>query len=180
MPQGCVPPMMRAGKARYYEFKASLWFALYELEVAAAGHNVKKLLNETVLKRMRFPIVSQIYRQGTLIVTAIALVFAFIFVIQHMTYTQTSASPSGSIRDAVDQALESINIRLRGRISPISSEYNLLDLEETDPRLAELAAEKCTIGKYKKILVIQNNYCIPVISRVDECGSIAARSSVCH
>jgi hypothetical protein len=110
---------------------------------------------------MRFPIVSQIYyRQGTLIVSTIALVFAFIFVIQHMTYTQTSGPSSGSIRDAVDQALESINIRLRGRVSPISSEYNLLDLDETDPRLAELAAEKCTIGKVKGIiLIIQINYC---------------------
>lgn len=107
---------------------------------------------------MRLPLVSssQIYRQGTLIVTIIALVFAFIFVIQHMTYTQTSAPSSGFIRDAVDQALESFNIRSRGRVSPISSEYNLLDIEETDPRLAELAAEKCTIGKTEKCVCYFN------------------------
>lgn len=130
---------------------------------------------------MRFPIVSQIYyRQGTLIVSTIALVFAFIFVIQHMTYTQTSGPSSGSIRDAVDQALESINIRLRGRVSPISSEYNLLDLDETDPRLAELAAEKCTIGKNQIKFGLFKLIIVPVISRVDECGSIAAGSSVCH
>ncbi|XP_046638300.1 uncharacterized protein LOC124316413 [Daphnia pulicaria] len=110
---------------------------------------------------MRFPIVSQIYyRQGTLIVSTIALVFAFIFVIQHMTYTQKSGPSSGSIRDAVDQALESINIRLRGRVSPISSEYNLLDLDETDPRLAELAAEKCTIEWMNADRLQQDHPCV--------------------
>lgn len=98
---------------------------------------------------MRLPLVigGHIFRQGSVIVTIIALVFVFIFVIQHMTYTQTSGPSTGFIREAVDQALDSINIRFKGRISPISTEYNLLDLDETDPRLAELAAEKCTIGK---------------------------------
>lgn len=112
---------------------------------------------------MRLPLVigGHMFRQGSVIVTLIALVFVFIFVIQHMTYTQTSGPSSGFIREAVDQALESINIRFKGRISPISTEYNLLDLEETDPRLAELAAEKCTIGNEKQeFSQAQINYCV--------------------
>ena len=99
---------------------------------------------------MRLPLIigGHVFRQGSVIVTIIALVFVFIFVIQHLTYTQTSGPSTGFIREAVDQPLDSIsNIRFKGRISPISTEYNLLDLDEADPRLAELAAEKCTIGK---------------------------------
>lgn len=105
---------------------------------------------------MRLPLVigGHIFRQGSVIVTIIALVFVFIFVIQHMTYTQTTGPSTGFIREAVDQALDSMNIRFKGRISPISTEYNLLDLDETDPRLAELAAEKCTIGKASKMDIV--------------------------
>ena len=99
---------------------------------------------------MRLPLIigGHVFRQGSVIVTIFALLFVFIFVIQHLTYTQTSGPSTGFIREAVDQPLDSIsNIRFKGRISPISTEYNLLDLDEADPRLAELAAEKCTIGK---------------------------------
>jgi hypothetical protein len=118
--------------------------------VQVGGHNTKVVIERKVLNlKMRLPLVigGHIFRQGSVIVTIIALVFVFIFVIQHMTYTQTSGPSTGFIREAVDQALDSMNIRFKGRISPISTEYNLLDLDETDPRLAELAAEKCTIGK---------------------------------
>ncbi|KZS14801.1 Uncharacterized protein APZ42_020167 [Daphnia magna] len=89
---------------------------------------------------MRLPLINnRLYRQGSFVATVVFVAFAFIFVIQHRTNTQSFGPISESSRD---------------------SEYNLLDLDETDPRFAALAAEKCTIERMNADRFQQDHPCV--------------------